>query len=148
MELSRREQARDALYKTGRCRSSWKTRPLYRPKRLRHLGLPVGRVIDDNGDEKRLAVCHVVSAINRELPFTPEVTFQALLRSARDDGNEQSTIADVLLDLTVPDITASQLTLVEPDLDAGGSERVTDMPCGFRILRCIAQEHGLRGLGH
>jgi hypothetical protein len=55
---------------------------------------------------------------------------------------------DVLPDLTVPGITASQLGLVEPYFDAGGSERVANAPRGLRILRGVAQENGFRGLGH
>ena len=96
-------------------------------------------VIDDDRHEEWLAVRHVVSAIDRKLPLAPEVTFQPCLRSARDDRHEQSAIVDVLPNLTVPDITASQLALVEPHLDAGGSERVANVPRGFRILlECVS----------
>src|SRR5580700_7069002 len=122
--------------------------PLHCPKRLRHLGPLVVRVIDDHRHEKRLTLRHVVGAIDRKFPLTPEVTFQALLRSSRNDWNEQSTILDVLSDLAVPGIAASQLALVEPNLDAGGSECVANMPRGLPILRGIAQEYGLRGLSH
>jgi hypothetical protein len=84
-----------------------------------------------------------VSAIDRKFPLTPKVTFQACLRGSRDDWNEQGAIVDVLSDLTVPDITAPQLALVEPDLDTGGAERVANVPRGFRVLGCVAEKYGL-----
>jgi hypothetical protein len=52
---------------------------LHRSKRLRHLGLFIFRGIDDDRHEKGFAVRHVVSAIDRKFPLTPEVTFQACL---------------------------------------------------------------------
>ena len=121
---------------------------MHRAKGLRDLGLLVVRVVDDDRHDERLTVRHVVRAIDRKLPFTPEVALQPRLRRARDDRHEQRAIVDVPPDLPVPGIAAPQLALVEPDLDAGGPERVANVPRGLRILRGVAQEYGLRGLGH
>jgi UrcA family protein len=45
------------------------------------------------------------------------------MRVARGDWNEESAGLDLFADRLIPHIAASQLFAVEPDLDAGGSER-------------------------
>jgi hypothetical protein len=47
----------------------------------------------------------------------------------RDDWHKENAIVDLLANLAVPRIPAAQLAVVEPGLDARGSQRVTDAFC-------------------
>jgi hypothetical protein len=63
-----------------------------------------------------------------------------------DDGDEERAGLDLLMDRLVPGIPAPKLALVEPDLNARGSQRVANAPSSLGILRGVAQEDspGLR----
>jgi hypothetical protein len=87
-------------------------------------------------------------AIDGEFPLAPEVTFLASLGRGRDDGDKQRAVADLLADLVVPRISAAQLALVEPDLDAARPQRLANAPRRLGILRGVAQEYGLSRLRH
>jgi len=82
-----------------------------------------------------------VAALVGEPPFEAEVALPALGGVLGDDRHEQRAIADLLADLLVPHITAAQLALIEPYLDTGASQRLTDTPGGLRILRRVAEEY-------
>jgi hypothetical protein len=60
----------------------------------------------------------------------------------RDDRDEQRTGLDLLADRVVPGVPAPQLALIEPDLDAGGTERFSNTLRRLYILRGVAQEYG------
>ena len=87
-------------------------------------------------------------AIDGEFPLAPEVTFLASLGRGRNDGDKQRAVADLLADLVVPRISAAQLALVEPDLDAARPQRLANAPRRLGILRGVAQEYGLPNIGH
>jgi hypothetical protein len=115
-----------------------------RPKVIWHLGVLVFRAINDYRYKKRFGVSHVVSAINRQSPLAAEVTFKAPLCSGRDDRDEQRAIVDLLPNLAVPDISASQLALVEPDFDASGTQSLTNPLGRLSILRGVTQKYRVR----
>jgi hypothetical protein len=62
--------------------------------------------------------------------------------------DEQLALADLLADRPVPDVSAAQLALVEPDFDAGGSQRRTNPSCRLGVLRRITEKYGPRRLSH
>jgi hypothetical protein len=51
-------------------------------------------------------------------------------------------------DLLIPHVPASQLALVEPDLDARGAERFANPLGCLRVLRGIAKKNRVRRLRH
>ena len=57
----------------------WHVRPVHGAKRFGDVGILLIRVVDDHRDQKRLAVRHVMGAIDGESPLAPEVPFQAPL---------------------------------------------------------------------
>jgi hypothetical protein len=78
-----------------------------------------------------------------QLPFESEVAFRSTVRVSRDDRDEQGAVVDLLPYLPVPHIPTAQLALIEPDLNAGGPERLADAPSELRILGGVAKEYGL-----
>jgi hypothetical protein len=107
---------------------------LHLPEPLRHSCIIITRVVDDDRQQESHVGIHEVTAINRQLPLKTEVPFTAIVRSARDDRNEKRAGLDLLADRPVPGVPAPQLALVEPDLDAGGSQCLTNPLGGLRIL--------------
>jgi hypothetical protein len=112
------------------------------PKGFRHIRFRIPRVVNGHRYQKRSAVGSIMGAIDAEFPLTPEISFLASLRGRRDDGNEERAIVDLPADLPVPGISAPQLTLIEPDLDPAGAQRIANAPGRIGILRGIAQEYG------
>ncbi len=121
---------------------------MHLPKPLRHPFIIIARVIDDDGQQEGQVRIHEVTAINRQLPFETEVAFTAIMRRVRDDREEQSAGPDLLADRLVPRIPAPQLALVEPDLDAGGSQCLGNPLGRLRILRGVAEKYSARWLRH
>ena len=105
-------------------------------------------VVDDDGNEKWLVVCHVLRAIDGQPPLAPEVAFEPGLRLRRDDGDEQHARANLLADLLIPCIAAAKLALIEPDFDARSLKRVADAARRLGILRGIAEKDGRVPLAH
>ena len=79
-----------------------------------------------------------MAAVDREFPLETEVAFIAGVRAAGDDREEERAGLDLLADRLVPGIPAAQLALVEPDLDAGGAERLANPLRSLCILRGVA----------
>jgi len=77
---------------------------------------------------------HVSCAVRRQTPLAPEVALVACLRMRGDQRDEQPAVVNLLSDLAVPGISAPQLALVEPDLDAGRPKRIADPPRGLGVL--------------
>jgi hypothetical protein len=90
--------------------------------------------VDDNRHEKGLPLGHVTLTFDRQSPFATEVTLIACLRVHGDHRDKQPTVVNLLADLAVPGIATAQLALVEPDLDAGSTERSCDALSGLRIF--------------
>jgi hypothetical protein len=61
----------------------------------------------------------VVSAFDRKSPLVSEIAFVTGFRMGRDKGYEQTAVMDPRANLPIPGVSASQLALVEPHLDAG-----------------------------
>jgi hypothetical protein len=58
------------------------------------------------------------------------------------DRDEEGATTDLLLNRSVPRISAPQRASVKPDLKAGSLERVRNACRGFRILGCVAEKDG------
>ena len=100
------------------------------------------RCIDNHGNEEGFVLIHVVSAINRELPLTTEVTLVSCFGVGGDNADEQSAVVDLLPDAAVPGVSATSFLAIEPDLHASGAQSFRNALSGRRILRCVAQKYG------
>ena len=65
---------------------------------------------------------------------------------AGDHRNEDSASLNLLADHLIPGITAPQLALVEPDLDAGRAQCLANPLRRLRVLRGVAKEYSARRL--
>ena len=73
------------------------------------------------------SVCsHQVRSNHRELPLEPEVPFAALVGVATYDWNKEGARLDLFADHLIPNISAPQLALVEPDFDVGSPQGGAD----------------------
>ena len=79
-----------------------------------------------NGYNKRQPRRHVVRALHREQPFSPEIALAPRLYVCGHDSDEEGAFADLFPNLGVPVIAASQLLLIKPNLDASPAKRVCD----------------------
>src|SRR5688572_1142518 len=122
--------------------------PLPLSKAIRDTRDRLRRFVDHYGHHERLIVGHVERALYSQVPLATEISFAARVRVSRDDRNEQRAVLDLLADRCIPGISPAQLTLVEPNLDSGCTQRSTEARCGIRVLRGVAQEDCLGGLAH
>jgi hypothetical protein len=111
---------------------------LHGSKEVRNNRLAIAGAVDDNRHEEGFLLGHVVGALDGELPFPSEIALKPLLRMLGDDRNEQRAVVDLAPNLLVPEVPASQLALIEKDLDAGGTQRLANLLSGFRVLRGVA----------
>jgi hypothetical protein len=127
------------VFNKGRGRfACGKPRPLHGSKVVRDDRLPITGAVDNDRHEERLLLGHVVGTFDGELPFVPEIPFEPLLRMLGNNRNEQRAFVNLASDLLVPHVPASQLALIEKDLDAGGTQRLANLLSGLRILRGVA----------
>src|ERR1700733_5449084 len=77
-----------------------------------------------------------------EIPLQAEVAFVTRLGMRRYDWHEQCAVAYLPTNLPVPRISASQLTLVEPNLDPGAAQRSCNPLSSGGVLRGVAEEYG------
>jgi hypothetical protein len=75
-----------------------------------------------------------VGPIDSELPLEAEVAFDAHVGISRDDWDEEPAVVTFFADSPNPGLAAPQLTLVKPDLDAGGAERRANALSRLSIL--------------
>jgi hypothetical protein len=136
MSLFGRQQAREALGESGRRLPRRQARPLHLVEFLRNACVSFRCIIDDDRHDESPFLSHVVCPVGCELPITAEVPFEPRLCAGRNDRYEQRAVVDLLTNLPVPGVSAAQLALVEPDLDAGGSQCLAN-PLGRspRVLR-------------
>jgi len=106
--------------------------PLHRAELVRDKSLPVARTITDDRHEERLLSGHVMRPFDREVPLVPKVTLEPLLRVRGDNRNEEDAIVDLVPDLLIPRVSASQLGLVEEDLDIACAQ------CLGNLLGCLS----------
>lgn len=103
-------------------------------KRLRHVRARVGcRIQADRHDERPVAGNHV-GALIRKIPLKPEIALVPRCRVRGNDGNEERAVVDLAPDLLIPGVSTPQLALVEPNLDAGRTQCLTNLLRGLRIL--------------
>ena len=93
--------------------------PLHRPERVRNNGFLIARTVNYDGHQEGSFNRHQMGAIDREFPFEPKIALESLLRMRGNNRNEEGAVAELLPDLPVPNISAAQLALVEPDFDSG-----------------------------
>ncbi len=93
---------------------------------LRDRGLSFRCFINDNGQEKRHLIRDISLAFYSELPLPAEIPFKSGLGMGRDNGNEKRAVTNLIANLAIPGISAPEFTLVEPDLDTSGPQRIAD----------------------
>src|SRR5579871_3245005 len=91
-------------------------------------------LVEHDGQQEGFVRCDQIRAIDRELPFEPEVPLGPLMGVFRDDWNKERAALDLLADRLVPGVPAPQLALVEPNLDAGRTQCGANLLRGLRIL--------------
>src|SRR6185369_16151315 len=116
----------DAFGKSGRSIAVRQVHPLHPQEGLGHIGGLLFRSIDNHRDYEPRALRHVVRAIGSKPPFAPEVAFRAALRLRRYDRNKERTVVNALSDLLVPHIPTTQLSLIKPDFNPRGAQRLAD----------------------
>jgi hypothetical protein len=109
-------------------------RPLHCPERVRDYRVLIAGRVDNDRQEERLLLGHVMCTLGCELPFMPKITLEALLSVLRDNRNEQDAVMDLASDLLIPRIPTSQLALIEKDLDAGGAQGLANPLRGLLVL--------------
>jgi hypothetical protein len=107
-------------------------------KRLRHIRARTGRRIQADRHNERPVASHHVGPLIRKIPLEPEIALLPRRRIRRNDGNKERTVVDLAPDLLIPGISAPQLALVEPDLDARCAQGPANAPGGLLVLRGIA----------
>jgi hypothetical protein len=93
---------------------------------------------------------HVAHALDDEVPLSSKIPLGARLRVGGNDRQEKGALSNLLLDLRVPDITASQLTLVKPHLHSEATQRIGDATRRVGVFTRVAQKNrtGCGGDGH
>jgi hypothetical protein len=103
-------------------------------------GVGIAGRVDQHRQKERGALGSPGRALCGEFPFEPEITFQPLWRSRRDDRAEQRTRSDRPANLRIPRIAPDERGLIEPDLDARRAQRRAETQGGRRVLRRGAEE--------
>jgi hypothetical protein len=75
-----------------------------------------------------------VGALIRKVPLQSEVALMSRSRIRGNDGDEERAVMEFVPDLLIPRIPTAQFAFVEPDLDAGSTERSCDALSGRRIF--------------
>ena len=103
----------------------------------------------DRQDE-RYARREAHRALGGEFPLDAKVTLVPRLRVGRDEREEEHALLDLAPDLRVPLVALFESAIgVEPHLHACAPQSFADAPRGLRVLRGVAEEHGLvGGIGH
>jgi hypothetical protein len=123
----------------GRWRLSCRQpRPLHRPEDVRDKGFLVASAVYDYWHQERALDSHQVRAIYREFPLEPKVALEPLLCMVGDHRHEKSAVLYLAPDPLVPDVSAPELALVKPDLDAGRAEGRSDSRSSDGVLRRVA----------
>jgi len=104
------------------------------PERVRDNGLLIAGTVNNDWHEECLLLGHVVCTFDGELPFVSKVTLKTLLGVLGDNRNKEDAVVDLMLDLLVPGIPASQLALIEKDLDTGSAKCLANPLRSLRIL--------------
>jgi hypothetical protein len=82
-----------------------------------------------------------MGTVDRQFPFQPKISLGPSLGIRGNDWNHQSTGLDLPADGGVPSIPAPQFALIEPNLDARGTQSVADFSGGFGVLLGITQKN-------
>ena len=98
----------------------------------------IPRVVNDHRQEEGSIGRHQMTPIDGELPLEPEISLVTVVRVPGVDRHEQGAGLDLLADRPIPGVPATQFALVEPDLDACGTEGFTDAARRRRVLRGVA----------
>src|SRR5215469_6004294 len=139
-----RQQAPNSLNESRGWLACGEACPLRPRKRLWNLRGSFGSRVQANWQNEYTAASHHVAALVRKIPLKTEIAFVPRGRVRRNQRNKERALADLAPDLLVPRIPASQLALIEKDLDPCGPQCMAD-PCRrLGILRGVAQEHGPR----
>ncbi len=81
-----------------------------------------------------------MGSIDGELPLKPEIPLRTGAGVAGYDGDKQRAGLYLLPDGRIPAVTAAQLALVEPYLNAGRTQALADSLSGLGVFGRIAEE--------
>src|SRR5579871_277506 len=113
------EKCRDAVHELRLHFAHRHPNPLNLPKLCRHQRVGLSGTVHNNRYEERHLGSHQVRSVDRQLPFQAEIALRSRLRVSRDDRDKQRTVPDLLTDLIVPDVTAPEFGLIEPNFNSG-----------------------------
>src|SRR3974390_3379783 len=130
----------DAPREVRRRLSGGQPRPLNFTELIGNVLFVLACLVDHDGQQESLVGCDEVRPVDRELPFESEVPLGPLMSVFRNEGNKERAGLDLLADRLVPSVSAPQLALVEPDLDARSPEGLADALRSLGIFRRVAQE--------
>src|SRR5262245_37179281 len=120
----------DAVDEGGRGFTGRQTSPMNLTDSLRHFLVILPRIVNDDGDEEGASGADQVRSIHCQSPLEPEIALSALMRVARDHRNEEGASPDLPADRLIPRIPPAQLALVEPHLDPGRAQSLSDALSG------------------
>ena len=91
-----------------------------------------------------MIVRHIEGSLDGQSPFPAKIAFVPGLGLGRHQRHEIIAVANLLADLLIPCVPATQLAFVMPDFEPIGRERIPDPPCCLSILRRVAQKNADR----
>ena len=111
-----------------------KARPLNPKERLGNVLTSLRCSVHTNRNDERDVARDHLRALLSEAPLQTEVPFPSRVRVRRNNRDEERAVTYLAADLLVPHITTAQVVLIEPDLDAGASERAANAACRLDVL--------------
>jgi hypothetical protein len=132
----------DSLDEGGRGLSAREPSPLHFPELVRNPGFAVCGPVDYDWHQEGSVGRHQMGSIDRELPLQPEIPLRTGAGIAGYDWDKKRAGLYLLPDGRIPSITAAQLALVEPYLDAGRTQALADPFSGLGVFGRIAEEDG------
>lgn len=103
--------------------------------------MSLGGLVDDDRQDEDMIIGHVERALDREAPFSAEITLVARFGVRRDDGHEEIAFANLPPDLLIPGIPADQVALVVPHLEPVTGQGLSQRLCRAPVFRGVAQEN-------
>ena len=144
----RRQQPLDALYERRRGLPAGQARPLDFPETIRHSRGRLRCGVDDHWNEKGHVLRHVARALDGQPPLPAEVALLAGIGMRGDHRHEERTVMNLLANLPVPGVPATQLAAVEPYLDPGAAQTGGDPLRRIDVFRGVAEEYRSGHGGH
>jgi hypothetical protein len=101
---------------------------------LRNSGASLIRVVNDDGQKKGMIIGHIERALDGQTPLSSEITLVPSFGSGRYERHEIIAFAYLLADLLIPQIPATELAFIEPDLKPKTRQGLSNEPRRLAIL--------------